>query len=281
MIGRRAVVTLSLLSALLFCAFAAQSASAILVTKSTNTTGFTCVEVAKTGDFEDAHCDKGDPQSDGNFEHKLLPIGSTTELDATNQKVTNETKNSEPILIKGEVGLSKVEIECTTMKTISPKSAVHNVEPEAGKHTFTGNGEAEFSECVVKLIGKCVVREPIIASANFHGVDNFTGPNGEANAMGVEFVGAGGGETFGNIEFLNKGAEACAVNKQSFAVSGRAIGTSGPTTTSAQNNKATGATIVFNEKAQTLKLGPKAASVKLITTPTGKGGPPVSITTTT
>jgi hypothetical protein len=58
MIGRRAVVSLSLLSALLFSAFAAQSASA---TKATNTTTFTCVKgTPGTEQFEDAHCDKPD-----------------------------------------------------------------------------------------------------------------------------------------------------------------------------------------------------------------------------
>ncbi|MGB7685090.1 MAG: hypothetical protein WBL45_04830, partial [Solirubrobacterales bacterium] len=147
----------------------------------------------------------------------------------------------------------------------------------------TGNGTAEFSECNVKELLKCTVTEPIVANANFHGVEGMEGPKGEKNAMGVEFVGAGAEETFGNIEFKNKGAEACSQNGKSYAVKGKVIGTAGPTTESAQENKHTGATIVFTPKfkMQTLKLGPNAAEASMITTPTGVGGPPISITTTT
>jgi len=281
MIRRRAVAGLALLSGLLFCAFAAQSASAAL-TKSNNTTGYTCVkDASKTGDFKDAHCDETGTIGKEEYKHELIPVGTTTELDATNQKVTESTKKLEPIIIKGEVpGGGKVEIECTTMKTKTKNSAVHNVEPEAKNHTFTGNGAAEFSFCNVKLLKNCTVNEPIIAEATFHGVEGLVGPKGEKNAMGVEYVGEREKETFGAIEFLGA---ACSVKGTSFSVKGKAIGTSGPTTESAGENKESGATIVFTPKfaMQEMTLAGKAAEVSMITTPTGVGGPPVSITTTT
>jgi hypothetical protein len=148
------------------------------------------------------------------------------------------------------------------------------------QHTFLGSAEAEFSNCNVKKLNKCVVAEPIVAKGTFEGVE---GPKGEENAMGVEYKGAGGGETFTEIEFKNKGAEACSVNGQKFAVKGSVIGTSGPTTESAQGNKEAGATIVFSQAGmQKLQLGTKAAQMSLIVVPTmASGGYPISITTTT
>jgi hypothetical protein len=91
MIGRRAVVGLSLLSALLFCAFAAQSASAALKT-STNTTGFTCVKgVTEKGDFKDEHCDETNVGK-GAFKHELIPLNTTTEVEFSNEKSQNRQK---------------------------------------------------------------------------------------------------------------------------------------------------------------------------------------------
>jgi hypothetical protein len=52
MIGRRATLGLSLLSALLVCALVAQSASAIEATKSKRTTAFTCVPGTGEKDFQ-------------------------------------------------------------------------------------------------------------------------------------------------------------------------------------------------------------------------------------
>ena len=76
MIGRRATVGLSLLCALAFCAFAAQSASAA---KAVNTTAFTCVEGA-TKDFSDAHCDTKVTAGTGQYGHVVIPQGTTTEV---------------------------------------------------------------------------------------------------------------------------------------------------------------------------------------------------------
>ncbi len=283
MIGRRAVIGLSLLCALLVCAFAAQSASALVVTKSSNTTGFTCVKVEdKTGDFEDAHCDKTHLSSAGDYEHKLIPLNTTFKGEATNEKVTNSTKDKEPAILKGTIGLAKIEIECQKVKNNVATSLGHNVEPEVGKHTVEGTGETEFSECNVKLLAKCIVKEPIVVKATAHGVEGMVGPKGEANAMGGELVGAGEEETFASIEFKNKGGEVCSLNGKVFPVKGRVVGTNGPTTESAQNGKETGATVVYTPKfkMQTLKLGPNVAELSLITT-VKSGGNPISLTTTT
>ncbi len=283
MIGRRTVIGLSLLTALLLSACAAQSAAADIVTTSNNTTAFTCVKgTPETEDFEDAHCDKTHPTKHGEYEHTLIPLNTKTAVDGKNEEVTDSTKKSEPAVLTGEIGLAKVEIECSVVKNNTANSWIENKEPKVGEHTVSGTIETEFSVCNVKKINKCVVHEPIVVKANVHGVEGFPGPNGEAGAMGLLFSGDGEEEAFTTIEFTNKGVEACSLNKQKFKIQGRAIGTGGPATNSAQNNKESGATLMFNEKAQTLKLGPKSASFNGLITPTmTKGGSPISLTTTT
>jgi hypothetical protein len=288
MIGRRAVIGLSLLSALLFCAFAAQSASALVTTKSPNTTAHTCVKKAKIegAGFSDAHCDT--PVASGaEFEHVVIAKDTTTAVGGTNEKVTESTKKSEPAVLKGTIGGVKVTITCTTVKNNETNSLVHNVEPVAKQHTFTGFIETEFTNCTVTGLAKCIVSEPIVSKANVHGVEGFEGPKGEKNAMGIEFDGAGPETLFASIVFTNKGVEKCALDKQTFPVKGTVVATNGPTAESKQDNPHSGSTLTFQDltgkvKMQTLTLGPNPAEFTAIATPTmAGGGNPISMTTTT
>ena len=109
------------------------------------------------------------------------------------------------------------------------------------------------------------------------------GPKGEKNAMGLEFVGSGEKELFTEVEFL--GALCPLGDKSEFPINGRVVATNGPTTESAQENKHTGATLVFTPKfkMQTLKLGPSNAEFSTIVTPFmfGANGNPITTTTTT
>jgi len=272
MTGRRAVVGLSLLSALFLCAFAAQSASAALKT-SNNTTAFTCFkDQANTGDFKDEHCDETGMKGQEKFKHKLIPFDQTTEVDATN------TTNA---VLKGEVvGGGKVTITCTVVKNKTANSTLHNVEPVAGQHTFTGVAETEFTKCTVTELKNCTVKEPVVSKANVHGVEGMEGPNKEANAMGSEFIGSGANETFTEITF--EGAS-CAVKGTTFPVKGKVVATNGPLATSKQDDPHSGATLVFtNANAmEELTLGGKTATFTLTSTVTMAGGEPISLTTTT
>jgi hypothetical protein len=281
MIQARAVVGLSLLSALLFSALIVQSASA---TTSSNTTAFTCVkDGSKTGSFKDAHCNSpGEGKEE--YKHELIPLNVTTEVDATNAGVTEETKNSEPAVLKSKVAGGKITIECSGVKGVPKNSTQHNVESSKGQHTFTGAAQAEWSGCTVKEFEKCIVAEPIVVSTTFFGVEGLEGPKGEKNAMGVEYKGSGAEETFAQLEFKNKGAEACSINGKKLPVKGSLVGTSGPTTESAQETKSTSATIAITpkNKMQSLKLGPETAEFSVIVIPTmAGGGNPIAVTTTT
>jgi hypothetical protein len=279
MIGRRAVVGLSLLSALLFSAFAAQSASAV---SASNTTGFTCVENG-VGDFTDAHCDTAGVKGNEKFGHVAL-AESKTEFQATNGKVTESTKKSEPAVLKSKVAGAKITIECTTVKNETENSILNSVEKEK-KHNIEGVMRIDFSTCSVKELTKCDVAEPIVVEGVGGGVEGLKGPKGEANAMGGEVKGKGAEETFTTIAFENKGAEACAVNGKSFPVNGSAIATNGPTTESAQNSKHSGTTVVYTPKfeMQKLQLGVETCEFTLITTVAmaGPEGKPITTTTVT
>jgi len=273
MIGRRAVVGLSLLSALLFCAFAAQSASAALTT-SKNTTAFTCVEGA-TKDFKDSHCDEAVPVGEGKFGHQAIALNTTTEVDLTN--TTNAVFKTEV------VGGGKVTITCTVVKNIVKNSTMHNVEPEKGQHTLTGPIETEFSKCTVSELKNCVVEEPIIFKATVHGVEGMEGPNKEANAMGLEFIGDGEKEVFAEIGFIG---EKCPVKTPTIflIIKGKMIATGGPLATSKQDRKASGATLVFtNANAmEELTSGGKPVTITgTLTMSMAGGGNPISLTTTT
>jgi hypothetical protein len=284
MIGRRAIVGLALLSAFLFCAFAAQSASAALTT-SKNTTAFTCVKDAtEKGDFKDAHCDETNVGK-GIFKHELIPPDTTTEVDVTNEKVTESTTKSEITVLKTTITLVKTEIQCTVVNNNVKNSTIHNVEPEPKAHTFTGTVETEFSKCTVIKPANCRVKEPIVTRASVHGVEGLEGPKGEKNAMGLEFIGDFEEETLGEIEFENKGEEKCILAGHKAKIKGKLIGTNGPTTESQQENKESGATVVFTPKfkMQELKVGPEPAEFTSIVTAkmAGAGGNPITLTTTT
>jgi hypothetical protein len=282
MIGRRAAAGLSLLSALLVCALVAQSASALVTTTSKKTTAFTCVEKVGAGDFTDAHCDKtGLNPGKERFAHVAI-LGKTSNVEATNCGVTNETKDCEPAILKSTINLVKTEIECTTVKNVAVTSFLENTEPEVGKHTLSGTGETEFSGCTVKSPLKCEVQQPIVAKAKGHGVEGMEGPKGEKNAMGGEVIGEGAEETFAVLEYKNKGAETCGLNGVVAKVKGKLVATNGPTTESAQENKESGATAVYTPKfkMQTLKVGKEVAELSLITTVKMEGGNPISATTT-
>jgi hypothetical protein len=247
----------------------------------------TCVKGGAFGleDFSDSHCDTKVTPGTGEYNHEVIANFTSTKLGGTNEKVTESTKKTEPAVLKGTIGLAKVTIECMAVKTDETKSFIENNEPTVGQHVVSGTVRNEFSSCNVKELAKCTVGEPIITEATFVGVDNLIGPKGEANAMGIQFVGEGLEERFAEVEFKDKGAEACSLKGKKFPISGRVVATGGPTTESAQTNNQNGATLVFTSKFQhqTLKLGANAAAFTLIATPkmSGLGGNPISLTTST
>jgi hypothetical protein len=282
MIGRRAVIGLSLLCALLFSAFAVQSASAA----TTGTTAFTCVKVtgAATGDFKDAHCDETNIGK-GEYVHEPLTTNPTA-IESTNEKTKEKTLQSTPAVFKGEAALSKVEITCTTVKATG---SIENGEEEVGgnkKHIIRiHNGEkgkvfsTTYSGCTVqKPSTKCTVTDPVTKKAGTVVV--------KATAVSSETVGAGKNE-MGLVfspaagtpfaELLFEGAECALATGKGFPVEGSAVGTGTPVNTAIS----AGATVIFTEAMtkETLSFGGKAATFTSAVTTRMVGGEPISATT--
>lgn len=278
MIGRRATIGLSLLSALVFCAFAAQSALAVEATKSTFVT---CVKDPENkGDFTDAHCDTTGVKGASEYKHVTIS-GRTNEIAATNQNVTNNTTAPEPAVLTSSVPGGKATITCQKVKNNVAESFIENKEPSEGVMKVSGTIKTEFSECVVTELAKCTVAEPIVSMATLEGLEKLNGPVQPAekeNAMGLRFTGEGESKTFATIKF--EGAE-CSLKAEPLAVTGSVIATSGPTTASSQINKESGATLAFTPEfeMENLKLGINTAKFKTITTPTMSAGNPIALTT--
>jgi hypothetical protein len=279
MTGRKLITSLSLLSALLLCAVAAHSASAI--TTKANATAFLCVSSGggSSKDFKDAHCDEQVTAGTGSFEHKEIAVGTETKIGGSNDKVTEATSKSEPTVFKGTLAGSKITVTCLKVKIDPTKSFVLN-KTEGEAHRLTGTVRLEDTECTVTEVVKCTVKTPIIWEATFEALQGHTGPKAETNAMGLQFKGEGAEETFANITL--EGAE-CALKGFVFSIKGSMVATSGPTTESKQDNKWGGATWVFTPKfeMQKLTIGGKTAEFSTILTPTTTDATPIPVAWTT
>jgi hypothetical protein len=211
MIGRRAIAGFAVLCALVFSAFASQSASA----ETPETTAFECTTKAAALDFSDAHCDV--TKSPGTFGHTKFSTVSETAISATNEKTASSTTAAVSSSIEGEVALTKTKINCTKFQG---SGKLKNEEPAAGKMQAKGNATVEFSGCTVEKPLKCVVAEPITVKTTAITKTNLGVSKTE---MGVEFA-PEVGVTFVTIEYLNKGAEACGLNKQNSMLKARPLG---------------------------------------------------------
>jgi len=265
--GRRAVIGLSLLSALVFCAFAAPNASAAAAK---NTTAFTCVKVTPgSGVFEDEHCDKA--KAGGEYTHAPL-TGNPTNIVVDNTTTGGATTNA---VLKGEAAGAKVEITCTK---VSGKGSIENKEPVAKEHKIIIVLTTEFTSCTVNKPAKCTVKAIVVKEAKGEGVE---GLGAGKNEMGVEFKPAAG-EIFVTINL--EGAE-CALKATPLEIKGTAIATGG---TATQTEKHSGATAIFTNAMtkETLSFGGKPAEFSATTTTRmedvgGVKQPPISLTTVT
>lgn len=266
MIGRKATVGLALLCALLFSAFAVQSASAA---SATNITLFTCVP-GGTG-FSDAHCDNS--ATPGTFGHTLIS-GVTKNVEIDNKLTGAETS---PQKLEGKPFGVTTNISCTTL---AGTGSIENIEPKATVHQINGAGTFNYTGCTASAPAKCTVKNPIVAKiGSAEALEGLTGPKAEANAMGIELK-AEAGKPFAEVTL--EGAE-CALKGKPFPVEGSVIVTNGPVSGSAQNKKFSGATAVAEatESMSKLVAGGKPALYSGIATFKMEGGNPISTTTVT
>ncbi len=165
MTGRRAIVGLCMLCALLVSAVAAQGASAA----TNGTTSFTCQEVtAGTGVFNDAHCkEEGGSKS---FKHVEIPekiknekeeeVVNTTELEGSNE--TTGGARSTAVLISTQSGVAEeLQAKIVEKKTGTSPWMTNAKDPTTGEHYTHGEGQLTYKEVkVIKPSEKgCIVYE--------------------------------------------------------------------------------------------------------------------------
>ena len=262
--GLRASIGLSVLCALVFCAFAAPSAGALK-----GTTAYEC-KPAKEGatGFTDEHCTKEAEKGKASFEHVLIPNGSTS-VTITN----HETEKTFPV-VRMKVTVAGVVVELQAKKATScGTTAVENVVNAKKQMEVAGKGCVEFSEVTVVKPAKCKVKEPI--SANIFGSTELEEVE-KKPVGGTGYFGSGKEGSFTTIIFL--GSE-CSLEGPTFIVNG-SVHANMPF----EEGREDGPTLRFNT-AQTEKTlifgGWKAAFEATLTSRSATGEKnPVSVTTT-
>ncbi|HVQ59045.1 MAG TPA: hypothetical protein VMS60_09095 [Solirubrobacterales bacterium] len=144
--GRRAVVGLCMLCALLVSAFAAQSASAI--------TGTTAVTCAKTGakqvgseTFNTEHCVP--KEGAGEYEHYEIAEKTTTELSGNDGG--NPEDNTKLKATLGGVATTLTSTE------LSGEGSMENLVDEDGEHYAHGTGTITYTGVTISPFTKCFV----------------------------------------------------------------------------------------------------------------------------
>ncbi|HEX6666680.1 MAG TPA: hypothetical protein VF081_08810 [Solirubrobacterales bacterium] len=138
--GRRAIVGLCMLCALLVSAFAAQSASAI-----TGTTAFTCVKGGGGKDLRGEHC-LATGSAAQEFGHVAVAENTTTDLSATNLKSANETITRSTWRLT--VTIAGVPMELTATD-VSGSGWLENKQSSSIEHYAHGKGTLTFTEVIV------------------------------------------------------------------------------------------------------------------------------------
>jgi hypothetical protein len=142
--GRRAVVGLCMLCALLVSAFAAQSASAV------GTTAYTCVKGGKVSPtYNSAHCRPSDGA--GEWSHESIANGTTTELTGNGK---DDKGNPIPGFLVSTAFGATVELEG---KTVTGSGQMTN-SIESGEMFASGSGTITFSEVSVVKPANCKVQ---------------------------------------------------------------------------------------------------------------------------
>jgi len=255
MTRRRATAGLSLLSALVLCAFAAPPASAA------GTTAVTCVETkAKEGDFTDAHCGTQVKVGEGLFAHAPIESNKETQISLSNEKTLSATTAAQPLVFGGTLFGVKIKFSCSV---VSGTGALVNEEPKEKVMQAAGDAVIEATNCVMSEPAKCSVKEPFVWDTHFKTYEN-------GLEMGLEFT-PKNGKVFGFWEM--QGSE-CALKGKSTAIEGSFKGTLGGTT------EGKGATIGLTEASTAnLKWGEKSYTLTGSMTPRMKEGNPIAFTT--
>jgi hypothetical protein len=139
MTGRRAIVGICMLCALIISAVAAQSAMAV-----SGTTAFTCVK-DPAGTLKGEHCLTGGTGE--NYKHVEIAQDTTTEIEVTNAKTVNETKEASSQIFKATIAGVPLELKATG---VSGTGTLTNKKDAAtGEHYVTGTVTYKYTGVTV------------------------------------------------------------------------------------------------------------------------------------
>jgi hypothetical protein len=148
MTGHRTIVSLGILCALAFGAFAAPNASASL-----GTTAFTCKQLGGTEhQFSKAHCKPADDVG-GEFAHVAITDDTATEIEVTNEQTKNETKEARHSVLKETIAGVELELDAAV---VSGEGTMENKKDAiSGEHYAEGSATLTYSGVTaVKPVGK-------------------------------------------------------------------------------------------------------------------------------
>jgi hypothetical protein len=244
MTGRKVVVSLSLLCALVLSAMGAANASAA------GATAYTCKNTGPaTGTFSDAHCLTDSPG--GGYSHIEITPNQSTSYKATNR---NTDGSNNPAVLTTTIAGVAVEIVCPVvhlagkLQNVTPTPTTMQVHLTEGVKTYT--------ECTVPkpVLGECVIKGGQIVTKKTTGTTVHT-----TEPKGIHIVTAPeAGETIAEVTFEK--CKNAALNK-TYPMTGSVIALpSGPTWS---------ITPATSEK--TLKFGGSPAKLAQILTPKMEG----------
>lgn len=267
MTGRRAMIGLSLLSALVFCAFTAPSAQGALK----GTTAFKCQKTDAVGEeFSDEHCTNPQTGKAGFTQMQITP-NTSTNITVNNSITGSEVFNPK---LRGVASGVEFTLEASSFHSCVNKTTVENKMNASKQGEAAGKACGEFSNVVVKNPAKCEIEKGVIKL-----LENGTGKTvvkeaGEKQEMFVEFI-PPEGKPFSEFTFV--GGE-CALKGVKVSVTGSAR--ANVTTNESQTD---GATLNFTtaQTGKTLKAAGNEAAFEATFTPRGVGGEtaPISLTT--
>lgn len=258
MTGRRFVVGLSLLCALVFSAASVQSASALQ-----GTTVATCIkEGASKGDYEDPHCST-EKKGAGEYKFEFLTESALTNFEGSNSATKPpNTIGAVPAVLKSTLEGAAIEVECSTSAStggVTNKKTFEGVmyaeSQTPGKLTtitYTGcvvlKPKSEAAECKVHSPGKAagtIVTNQLLAITAVEKI-------GAAEEMYVLVI-PSAGEKFAELVFETVAPKICpgGLTKKALPLTGEA------------KLEANGATLISPHPniASTLKLGGSAATL--------------------
>lgn len=265
--GRGAVIGFSLCCALVFCAFAAPSATALK-----GTTAYECKPVKEgTAGFTDEHCTKTAEKGKASFEHVLIPNESTSVT-----IINHETGTFPQVRMKAAPFGVKVSLRANKASSCGG-SAVKNTENAKKQMEVAGEGCMVFTEVEVVEPSGCKAKEPI--EANIFGTTEVQ--EVEKKPVGgtgyFPSAGGGGGKPFTTVTL--EGAKCGGISGKPFPVEG-SVHANMPF----EEGKVDGPTLRFStaQTEKTLTAGGKTAGFEATLTARSATGEknPVSVTTT-